>query len=477
MQQYLLNASAIWLLSLILFDLLLRREDYHSYNRFYLLFTLLLGTLLPLIQWQYADVVYPRAIRYPIEEVITTKQYIASMTIPGRTISIGQWLMMIYISGALVALALLVVDIVKLLNFYRNGTKHIQNSWTIVTTGMKHAPFSFRRTLFVNAMEQYSPEEWAMVIAHEQRHTSLLHAADLMLLHIARIVFWFHPLIYVYHKRLLLVHEYQADAAATQQQEYGRFLIEQAILAAAPSVSHSFNRSPIKNRILMLTRKSTAAAKGKMLVILPLCMLAIACFSKNGSAWGHQFERNGNTVTYKGNKFILSEPKIDTIILIDPVTGQEQTQYRTFDPQPITMNGNKIYSEATAPYNEENITPRYYASNATLEEYVLKNIAGGLNSLPDGDYNLRISNIVVSENGKVVYYDYGGVERKFYPNTWKPVAKDSVKQITAGIDKFLNDAPALSPGTLKGKAVPAILPTEFSRVNIIVKNHQATIKK
>jgi hypothetical protein len=44
MLQYLLNATAIWLISLVLFDLFLRRESYHGYNRFYLLFTTLVGS-------------------------------------------------------------------------------------------------------------------------------------------------------------------------------------------------------------------------------------------------------------------------------------------------------------------------------------------------------------------------------------------------------------------------------------------------
>ncbi len=47
MKQYLLETSAVWLVSLAVFDFFLQKENYHGYNRFYLLFTLLLGVARP----------------------------------------------------------------------------------------------------------------------------------------------------------------------------------------------------------------------------------------------------------------------------------------------------------------------------------------------------------------------------------------------------------------------------------------------
>ena len=67
MLQYLLNATAIWLISLVRFDIFLRRESYHGYNRFYLLLTFLLGALLPLWQWQDDGAIYNAALQRPVE--------------------------------------------------------------------------------------------------------------------------------------------------------------------------------------------------------------------------------------------------------------------------------------------------------------------------------------------------------------------------------------------------------------------------
>ena len=128
MLQYLLNITATWLISLLLFDLFLRRESYHGYNRFYLVFTFLLGLLLPL--WQYSTKV-----------VVTLDD-----------ITLGQgwlrWVAITYVAGVVVAFSLLLIDIIKLVVYYRRGNKSKQDGWTIVETGREHPLFSYLDVLF-----------------------------------------------------------------------------------------------------------------------------------------------------------------------------------------------------------------------------------------------------------------------------------------------------------------------------------------
>src|SRR6185437_11858842 len=123
MLQYLLNATAIWLMSLVLFDVCLKRESYHGYNRAYLLFTLLLGALLPLWQWQVDGGNYGAVLEHPLDRVITAKQTIVAAGTPATSVSWEQWLWGIYLLGALVALCVLFVDVIKLVALYRSGKK------------------------------------------------------------------------------------------------------------------------------------------------------------------------------------------------------------------------------------------------------------------------------------------------------------------------------------------------------------------
>ena len=253
MLQYLVNATAIWLISLVLFDVFLRKESFHNYNRFYLLFTFLLGALLPLWQWQNDIMPYTGTFHKPIEKVIATKQDLVTVSTTS-TVAFNwqQWILLCYLAGSVIALILLIADVLRMVQFYNKGTKTYSDGWKVVTTGKDHAPFSFYNILFVASRSQYSDEEWQMILIHEKRQTQLLHIIDLILMQVARIIFWFHPLVYIFNKRLLLVQEFQADGASyVKPDEYGTFLVEQALLQKAPSLSHSFNRTPIKNRIII----------------------------------------------------------------------------------------------------------------------------------------------------------------------------------------------------------------------------------
>jgi len=273
MLQYLLSVTAIWLISLVLFDVFLRRGNYQGYNRFYLLLTFLSGCFLPLwLRWLSGQNGNTVGISSLGQIFTTANGWVKCVAI-------------VYLAGAIVALCLLVIDVLMLVAYYRKGKQSKENGWTIVETGEEHPPFSYLDVLFIPGRESYNAVEWGMILSHEKQHSIQLHFIDLLAMQLARIVFWFHPLVYVYHNRLLLVHEYQADKASSQHpEEYGRFLVEQAVLQAAPVLSHSFNRSPIKNRIVMLTKNAaprTGTVNLKLLLVLPLTVLGLFFFVKS----------------------------------------------------------------------------------------------------------------------------------------------------------------------------------------------------
>ena len=470
MLQYIINATAIWLVSLLLFDLFLRRESYHNYNRSYLIVTFLLGAFIPLWQWQENNAVKHTALPHPVEQLITAKEQIVTGTVPATDIDMGLWITIIYLAGVLISVGLLLFEIIKLAEFYRGGTRVKMNGWTVIQTYRDHAPFSFLRTLFVGDRRLYSAEEWDMLIAHEQRHRTLFHFGDLVLMQVSRIIFWFHPLMYIYNKRLLLVHEYQADiASARQPQAYGRFLIEQAVLQAAPALTHSFNRSHIKKRIVMLNRRSSALAGTKRFVFIPLVLLCVVCFSKN--SFSQKFIKNGNYVTYKGNRFELSKPSTDTQLLTDPVSGETLVKYIAHDAVPIKMNGQLIpQGTDKAPY--------FTGNYKNLRAYLLKGLKNELSKLGDGQYTLNVSSVLVGTKGQVVYFNYADMRRgktagDTNPSHYQEIDKTLQENIFRKVCELMDNAPVYIPATLDGKNVVAPATDDYFFWNQFkVKDHK-----
>lgn len=470
MLHYLINTTIIWTLSLLLFDLLLRRERTHGYNRFYLLCTLLTGALLPLMPWQHAVAIYPQIVQPAAERMAEVRAAVAQVAVSAAPTQTNvPWLWLIYCAGAAIAIALLIVDIVKLVRFSATGRHYTDGAWFIIETGKPHAPFSLLNRLYVSSREQYSTPEWQMILAHEGRHTSLLHFADLMLLHFARILFWFHPVVYIYHRRLLLVHEYQADATATQTAEYGHFLLEQAVFHAAPSITHSLNHSPIKNRIDMLTNNKTKSTGTKKFALLPLLAFSIVCCAQN------KFVPKGKGYMLPGTDIAFSVYKEDSFFSPATATEQATTVIRLHPPRPERLNGREVAhlnGDVPTAYG----TPIMSAAER-FKEYLFNAVRNDLERLPDGEYQLSPQHATFDETGSLTYFEFAGIVDKapagdgaYLQGPWQAGGIDLAMQ--KDIENKITTAIQASPRMPVVKVAGQATPYGIEQFSVRVRDHK-----
>jgi beta-lactamase regulating signal transducer with metallopeptidase domain len=467
MLQYIINVSAIWLISLIFFDVILRKESYHSYNRAYLLCWLLAGTIVPLLQLR-SNLITTTMLTQPLTVVKTTSHFIdAGTTNNTTTYNWMQWLFIVYLCGVFVSLCVLTINIVKLIVFYRIGKRSQHKNWRLVETGKGHAPFSFFNLLFVSDRAAYSNEQWQMIIVHENQHKVLFHFADVLLLQLIRIGFWFHPLVYIFNQRVLLVHEYQADQAITQQPElYGNFLIEQSLFDGAPSFTNTINRSPIKNRIIMLTFKSTTSGWKKFIVI-PIAIACSICCSKNSFA--QKFEQTGNGLLLHGNHVTMSDKVLDTITVIDPIAGTEVSHVSVDDPRPLKLNGKEI-RDFPAVGSKESFT--VMSNNERLFLYMMDHLRQHLGKLEDGTYCITPAHIIVNEQGELAYFEPVGITKMdvgIKASSIPAIEPGIKKNIDLKIFELLQNCPNPGALTIAGEKMPYAI----GMLNITVKNHQA----
>lgn len=498
MLQYLINTSAIWLTSLLLFDIFLRRENYHSYNRIYLISTLLLGLFLPLVKWRTET----------ITTTFTPHLYSGNISgIPASPVNAGSavgattafhlsWftaVIIIYALGCLFKFSQLITELLKLRSYYNNSKRHKHGNWTIIETGKAHGPFSFLNCLFVSDMAQYDASQLEIIILHEAEHRKLKHFADLLLLQLCSIIFWFHPLIYIYNKRLLMVHEYQADGVADiDTSSYRQLLVETSLLHSDLPLTHSFNRSPVKSRIQMLSRRYEKGNKLKLLLALPLLTCSLLFFTEckkvvktntsTSKDWvaafmDTSFIHHTHTVTFKGNVFEIPYPvrkPMPPILRVlkqqtERTTGKHvdvnvDTMKVTSSYPPVKMNGERIYSYVRG------VTPQFPTEDGSLNKYIFKNCLKEMNALNDGEYMISISDVVVDKSGKIVYYS-------------TPVLSDEGPQpagvqaaIVAKAIDLLDHAPLCKPAVKDGKYVLATLSDRFD-CDVQVRNHVASLYK
>lgn len=470
---YIINSTCIWLIALLAYDLLLKKEATHAYNRLYLLLALAAGALIPLWSWDNDAVIYSTNVTGQLAEQTGAIQQTLQSEVATKLLNMEDALLIVYLAGIAVSMILLLKDIIIITRLYRNGVKSKDGTWVIIETGQPGVPFSAFRYVFISSKEDYTEDELQMILSHEEHHGHMLHVADVLLARLVLIIFWFNPVVYLLEKRLRMVHEYQVDASVQADgATYGKFLVEQSVLHTAPRIAHSFTSSPLKNRLIMLTRKTNRTFSGKQLIIVPVMTIAVLCFTNNAFS-DDKPQKDGNKITYKGNVIEYAEEETrDTMIVTEAITGEEQIVVSTRAPRPMTINQEQIYIKDEL-YGKRNYrTPGL--TESVIREYLLTNMGKEIKNLPDGEYTIYINDVIVDKKGKVVFFKFGGVHKMVE-------GKDGVKRpelidqkinekIARKTSMLLEDAPAHNPALAKGKEVYSIVHTEGAYEPFFIEN-------
>jgi hypothetical protein len=283
MLHYLLQTQITWLLFYGLYAATLSRETFFRLNRVYLLITLLLGIVLPLVPLLIDfSMVEAAPLLTPIVGSAAEWTPVFKVDTEGVIFPIEQLIFGVYSLGFAVALGRFLTGLRQIYQLYQAGEHEEWDGCTLVYTEGVHLPFSFFRWVFINP-QVIAFEDYEHIITHERAHARQRHSLDVLFITLVGIVFWWSPLVYLYKKSLRNVHEYLADAAvlsAVALPDYGDLLLRQANYKAAFPLANHFIFSQLKKRFLMMTRKPSAAfASAKYVIAAPLIVLLFAAFA------------------------------------------------------------------------------------------------------------------------------------------------------------------------------------------------------
>jgi TonB family protein len=133
------------------------------------------------------------------------------------------------------------------------------------------SPFSFNSNIYIPSSFKNN-DVLNIILKHEQAHVKLKHSRDKIYFSLLQALCWFNPFVYMYHKEIELVHEYEADEFSTQTfatDDYVEKLLQTINYTQTPTLlAHHFFHHPLKTRIIMLYKKSKNALAQKSLVII-----------------------------------------------------------------------------------------------------------------------------------------------------------------------------------------------------------------
>ncbi len=269
---YILETLLFQSLFILFYLIALRRMTFFSSNRVFLLGSLIVSLILPLIELPAF-----RNTSLPVLNITSVETNLIELEAivlgPGTDSPGFSWILAIWIGGAVLSLFWLLFRLSRIHGLYRGNQSESFDSMRIVRLPGSDQAFSFFHWIFLGELLDTAQEK--RILEHELAHARQWHSFDVVLLEAMRIPFWFNPIIWVYHRLLDEVHEYAADATVVSSnppEQYYRELLGQVFGVPSRILGHTFfKKSLIVKRIKMLQRKSTRKSNLiTYLLVLPL---------------------------------------------------------------------------------------------------------------------------------------------------------------------------------------------------------------
>jgi N-acetylmuramoyl-L-alanine amidase len=279
MTDFLTTSFICLLVFLGFYHLVLEKEKMHKFNRFYLLFSLLISLTIPFLNFEIIKII-------PVIENIEVQQTISITSSIPNTETVIQLQESIdykpYILWSLYGL----ITLVLLLRFIKNCLKLILKSKSnpivkfqnanLVLVEEKIIPHTFLNSIFINSDDYKNRKIENELYTHELVHVNQKHSIDVLFIETLKTIFWFNPLFYFYKKAIQLNHEFLADEEVVKSCDNIRFY--QNLLLQKNNINQVFLTSNLnyqitKKRLIMMTKNTskTLATLKKTAIIPILC--------------------------------------------------------------------------------------------------------------------------------------------------------------------------------------------------------------
>jgi len=327
---------------LALYDLFFQKETFFKWNRFYLLLTPIISFIIPLLKFETIKNSVSQEYIEQLPTVFLNPQIVIEKV--NQHSSSLNYLALIFYSGAVLCTLLFLARLTKLFKLILSNKVIKQRNYSIVLVEKKHTAFSFFNYIFIN--ESLLKNKDLEIIKHELVHCKQKHTLDLLFFEFLKIIFWFNPIIYLYQKRITLVHEYISDAEVvkeTSKKTYFNSLLSETFNVENISFTNQFfKHSLLKKRIIMITKEKSQKMKQlKYLLIAPLLVAMLVYTSCTDADKDELLEMesilNENSNVTEGKYLDLENGKVfvgtslaGQIVSIEDYNEKEKEMYAKF---------------------------------------------------------------------------------------------------------------------------------------------------
>lgn len=267
------------------YSIFLRNRRMHWYNRFFLLAATVASIVMPAIEIpvSYVEASKHTTVSRAISVINSPGNEIISSAASARALQWTDMLIIGYLFVVLVLLSRMVAQVIRLHTARRRSGRYKMHGVTIVPTDLPSAPFSFIHLVYWNAATDINSAAGQRILEHELVHIRQGHTWDKLFMQVACSIFWPVPFFWMMKKELSLVHEFLADESSIKDNDTAALaeMLLHSTIGYNSAITNTFYSSPIKRRIIMMTKKNkfTRYRTLRMLSVLPIVAAALVLTS------------------------------------------------------------------------------------------------------------------------------------------------------------------------------------------------------
>jgi TonB family protein len=292
---YLIKSALSLSILYLAYEFLFRKEVYFNFSRIFLLASVFLVILLPLLPYNAASVlsktpftlgeivIYSQLAHFTLDEVVinanSQPDYFFS------TFTVGSILLTLYILGVIIKSLLFIFRLFQIQSLIRRSKTMSSDGLNFVFAEKGSPTYSFLKWIFIDPELFEKTNDFSAIVAHEKIHASEGHTYDLILAELLTIIQWFNPFAYLLKKSIKENHEYITDQEVISNHQdprsYQLLLLEHSTKIKLNSLTHNFSCSLLERRLKMMKKSKHKLGFGLRLLAVSstLVLIFFACSS------------------------------------------------------------------------------------------------------------------------------------------------------------------------------------------------------
>lgn len=159
--------------------------------------------------------------------------------------------------------------------------------------------------------------------------------------------------------------------------------------------------------------------KWKYLAVLPALLCCSILIAKPAS--DTRRVKNGNVTVYKGNKFYWRDGRLDSVLVEDATSGERTWTYTKEAASIVRVNKDSVLLG-----NLDDFTN----NGSGIKDYYTTEFRKRAGTLPDSPDELEIKDLVISDAGRIIYYEAYWFSAGAYKEVTDPYFTDLINTIT-----------------------------------------------